>query len=377
MKFTEVFHKNAEAIKDARVIVHQGGRGSSKTTSLLQTAYWTASKYQKILFSIVSESMPHLARGAERELFEKILKPEGLYRQSLHNMSKHEYKPNGTIEFFGADKPDKFFSANRDYLYMNEADRLTWQTFQDLEVRTEKKIYIDFNPRKRFWAHTELPQSKDVRWIYSTYKDNPFLPENIVRSIEAKREKYPNWWRVYGEGQLGEVEGLIFNFDIVDEPDGDLLGAGLDFGFTNDPSASVKVYRRADDIYLDEIFYEFGLTNPEIAGKVKGYKVIADSAEPKSIEEIRRLGVNIHPSVKGRDSVIQGIQLIQQYNLHVTKRSVNLIHELENYTWEVDRSTGKSINVPVDFDNHAIEAVRGLIQTVLMKKKNTFYIAGR
>ena len=362
LKASKLFKDNYQAPN--RFVVNQGGTSSTKTFSILLALLCHAANEQGILISVVSESLPHLKRGALRD-FIKILMDNNLYKEKWHNKSDNSFKVGKSIiEFFSADQPDKLRGARRDYLFINECNNIPKAAFDQLEVRTSKKVYLDFNPVSEFWVHEHLLPMEGVKFIKSTYRDNPFLDETIIKSIERRKETDPAWWRVYGEGEVGSVEGMVYPlWNPVDKfPECKWECMGLDFGYTNDPTALVRVGLSEGEIYLDELIYETGLTNQDILKRFealsisRSIEVFADSAEPKSIEEIRRGGYFIKPCEKGRDSVINGINKVKQYKLNVTKSSVNLIKELRNYKWM--EKGDKVLNKPIDDWNHLLDAVR-------------------
>jgi phage terminase large subunit len=254
---------------------------------------------------------------------------------------------------------------------MNEANNCTFEAFTQLEIRTKKGIYIDYNPTNEFWAHTDLIGRENVDFIILTYKDNEALDPQIVKALESRQNR-TEWWKVYGLGQLGEVEGRIYKgWQIIDEipHEARLERYGLDFGYTNDPTAIVAVYYYNGGYILDEVCYQTGLLNKQIADILKGVPlsvVIADSAEPKSIDEIRQYGITVLPTPKGKDSVRQGIQQVQWQKISVTKNSVNLIKEYRNYLWGIDKD-GRFIspNMPEKGQaDHALDAVRYAITSI-------------
>ena len=258
-------------------------------------------------------------------------------------------------------------------MYINEANNIDFESYYQLAIRTSDAIYIDFNPTHEFWAHTEVLPEEDSEFIILTYNDNEALPDTIKRDIELNRIKaetsayWANWWKVYGLGQVGTLQGAIYDdFTIVegfDTSEWRFIALGLDWGFSNDPTALVAVYKKGDAILVHELLYTQGLTNQDIAGKfrelgiTRAWEVVADSAEPKSIEEIYRLGFNIKPAEKGPDSIRNGIDILKRYQLHVTQSSTNLIKELRSYTWATDKE-GKNTGVPIDSFNHACDAMR-------------------
>lgn len=368
MILTSVFEKNIVAFNSGvRRIVNQGGTSSSKTYSILQLLILIAQKSKTpLLISIVSETLPHLKKGAMRD-FENILRAEGWYDEQKHNKTDRVYYIGiSQIEFFSAEDSGKVRGPRRDILYMNECNNLSKEIYDELEVRTNKTIFLDYNPVQHFWVHDHvltLPAS-EVAYIESTYLNNDALPESIRKSIESRKETDADWWRVYGLGKTGRIEGLVFPDWVLIEkmPEIDSLGDGLDFGFTNDPSALVNVSQTEANIYFDELLYEYALTAPMLSQQFhllnRGrLEIIADSSRPDTITELSRYGWNIHACIKGPGSVVFGIDTIKRRKIHVTKRSVNLIKELRNYKWKKD-SQGKIINEPVDIWNHAIDAAR-------------------
>ncbi len=304
------------------------------------------------LTSVVSESFPHLKRGAMRD-FMNIMQEHGYYKDALWNKTDSTYifETGSKIEFFSADQSDKVRGARRDRLFINEADNISFETFEQLEVRTNEFIYIDFNPTGEFWFFTEVkPNRPNLDHIILTYKDNEALSPAIIASIEARRYR-KNWFKVFGEGQLAESEGRIFsNWQIIDEVphEARLERYGIDFGYSLDPSSIVAVYYYNGGYILDEILHETGMSNRDIANTLKNLPralIIADSAEPKSIAEIKSYGLSILPTVKGKDSVKHGIQLVQDQKISITKQSVNGIKAYRNYMWKTDRD-GKILNEP-------------------------------
>ena len=352
-----------------RLCVNQGGTSSSKTWSILQVLLtYLIHNPKPILISVVAETLPHLKRGAMRDFF-KMLVDYGIYDARAHNKTENTYAiGKSVVEFFSADNPAKVRGARRDILYINECNNVPYEVYDQLEVRTKLRIFLDYNPVSEFWAHERLIGKPGVDYFESTFLHNIYLDPRIKKSILSRREGDPNWWRVYGEGKTGVKEGLIYTRwrQAAYWPENvDTTWYGLDFGFTNDPSALVKGCLQGGDLWAHELFYEVDMTNKDISdrmerlGLVKGVdEVIADSADPKSIRELRLLGWNIRGVTKGPDSVDFGINVVKQYPLAVTAESTNLIKELRNYKWEQDKITGKFLNVPIDAFNHALDALR-------------------
>jgi phage terminase large subunit len=356
----------------ARIRGIQGGTSASKTISTLMYLIDLAqTDTTPTLTSVVSESLPHLKRGAIKD-FITLLEQQGYYDDDSWNRSDFIYKfPSGSkIEFFSVDQPDKVRGPRRDRLFINEANNVKFESFDQLEVRTNEFIVCDWNPTTEFWYYTQVEQKRDdTERIILTYKDNEALNENIVRSIEQRRNRV-QWWKVYGEGQLGEVEGRVYSdWQIIDEipHEARLVRRCVDFGYTNDPTAIIDIYYYNVGYILDEIAYSAGMSNKIIADTIleqpQQTLVIADSSEPKSIDDIKSLGVNIHGAMKGPGSINQGVDFVQEQPISVTKRSLNVIKEYRGYLFVTDRD-GKITNEPQDFDNHAMDAIRYGIASV-------------
>lgn len=367
MKFTNVYKKNIKEGKGKRIVVNQGGTSSSKTYSILQLLYTIAANSKKpLLISVVSESMPHLKRGAMRD-FMNILKSNEIYERDKHNKTDNTYQVGvSSIEFFSADNDAKLRGARRDILYMNECNNMSYETYNQLEVRTKLKVFLDFNPVANFWVHEKVLLQENVAFIKSTYKDNDCLDEQIIKSIEAREFTDPNWWRVYGLGEVGALEGTIFsNFGVCDEIPEDVKWTyyGMDFGFTNDPTTLISVSLAHGELWLKELVFETGLTNQDIGERFKRLgldrydEVIGDSAEPKSIVEIKRMGFNVKPAKKGKDSILNGLDILKRYKINITKDSLNLLDEFRHYQWKQDKD-GNYLNQPIDTFNHGIDAIR-------------------
>lgn len=351
-----------------RIRIVQGGTSSSKTFSIIPMLITYAINNPNSEVSVVSESIPHLKRGVIRD-FLKIMQWTDNFNDNNWNKSSLTYTfTNGSfIEFFSADQPDKLRGARRDVLFINECNNVDFESYQQLAIRTKKFIYLDYNPTSSFWVHTELIDSNDSDFIILTYKDNEALDKSIVSEIEKAKEKaktssyWDNWWKVYGLGQVGSLEGVIFsNWKTIDTiPDeAKLIGLGLDFGYTNDPTAIVEVYNYNSQRILNEICYKQGMINSDIAKVLpNNVPIYADSSEPKSIEEIRRFGKMIKGVTKGKDSILYGIQVMQSQEYLVTSKSINLIKEFRSYVWDTDKQ-GNKLNKPIDYQNHICDAIR-------------------
>jgi phage terminase large subunit len=363
-----------------RIKIIQGGTSASKTYSILAVLINKAIQQPNLEISVVAESIPHLRRGALKD-FIKILKWTNRFNDEQFNKSllNYQFKNGSSFEFFSADDSSKLRGARRDVLYINECNNVTFESYNELAIRTKKEVYLDFNPANEFWVHTELKDEPDSDFLILTYKDNEALDDSIVQQIKKNIAKadtsayWANWVRVYAHGQIGMLEGVIFsNWKQIDTIpiEAKLIGIGLDFGYTNDPTAIIEVYNYNGTRILNELKYQTGLLNSDIAKILPKHVVIyADSSEPKSIDEIKRYGITIKGVTKGKDSINYGIDVIQQQEYLVTSNSVNLIKELRAYCWDVDKH-GTRLNKPIDNNNHAIDAFRYHEMETLGLKRN-------
>ncbi len=359
-----------------------GGTSASKTISILLYLIARAqSDTIPTLTSIVAESFPHLRRGAMRD-FLQILKTHNYYKDGRWSESNsiYTFETGSQIEFFSVDQPEKVRGARRDRLFCNEANNIPFMAFEELEVRTKEFVFLDWNPTNSFWYYEELKGKRtDIEELTLTYKDNEALSLDIVASIEQRKNR-EGWWKVYGLGQLGEVEGKIFKtWPVIDSIpyEARLERFGLDFGYSNDPSVLVAIYYYNGGYILDEVMYGKGLSNKQIAETILNQPtkamVIADSAEPKSIDEIKSYQVNIQPATKGPGSVLQRIQLAQDQQISTTKRSVNLQKANRNYMWATDKD-GRILNEPDHLWSDGMDAfmygLSSLIPAIRRKEQN-------
>ncbi len=381
MGCSDILTANDNAYKEHkyRIIANKGGTRSTKTWSLLQLMLTIATS-KRVLISVVSESMPHLRKGAMRD-FERILESAKAIEDKhyTHNRTGHVYGfPNGgKIEFFSADSYTKVHGAQRDILFINECNNLEYEIFRQLAIRTSDTIFLDWNPRSRFWFEEHLEGREDCTLIHSTYKDNPFLTPMQIAEIESNQSD-SNWWRVYGLGETGSVEGLVYtNWKISQTYPSEYKREFIciDFGFTNDPTAILRVRLSGGELWVDEIAYRTGMLNQDIvkelkdAGVARGAQIVCDSAEQKSIAEINNLGgFRAVPVAKGKGSIVAGITQVQAYKLNVTQRSLGTIDELRNYSWKRDIN-GNYINEPIDRYNHSLDALRYGVITYLSAAK--------
>lgn len=357
-----------------RIKAIRGGTSSSKTISILAILIDAAIKNEALEISVVSESIPHLKKGAMKD-FLKIMKWTNRFIPENWNISDRKYTfTNGSyIEFFSADQETSVRGPRRHILYLNECNNITFDTYHQLAIRTSREIYLDWNPSHEFWVDTEVIADLDCDFITLTYKDNEALEGSIIKEIEKAKAKgdagdsyWANWWKVYGLGQIGSLEGVIFGtFKQVHEfpKDCKWVVYGLDFGYSNDVTALTKIGLSQGEIYLEQMIYQTGLTNIEISNLMKQMgigrnEIVADSAEQKSIEDLRRMGWNIRGAVKGADSIKNGIDLMKKYNYNIMATSLDLIKEWRGYSWKKDTATNKFLNVPIDTLNHAIDGIR-------------------
>lgn len=356
-----------------RVRAIQGGTSAGKTIAIIAVLIDLAQRDEvPTITSIVSESFPHLKRGAMLD-FLTIMSQQGYFKDKRWNKSDFTYtfETGSKIEFFSVDQPGKVRGPRRERLFINEANNVPYETFDQLEVRTKEFIFLDWNPVSEFWYYDKVASRTDCEHLILTYKDNEGLDQRIIEAIEQRKDR-KGWWQVYGLGELGEVEGKIYkDWQIVDDihHHARLERYGLDFGYSNDPTAIVAIYYYDGGYVLDEVCFQKGLSNKQIADVLNNQPpklVIADSAEPKSIDEIKSYGINILPAEKGKDSVNNGIQIVQDQRISVTKRSVNIIKEYRNYLWETDKE-GKILNEPEHIFSHSMDAIRYALSSIIKK----------
>lgn len=351
---------------DKRITIEQGGSRSGKTYNILMwLIFGYATKNIDKTITICRKTFPALRASSMRDFFE-ILKKYDLYKEGNHNKSNSEYLLNGNLfEFISLDQPQKVRGRKRNVLYINEANELYFEDWQQLILRTTDKAILDYNPSDEFhFIYDKIKPREDAEFYITTYKDNPFLDKETVNEIERLKTVDENYWNIYGLGLVGSSQALIFRINECNSipDDAKFLSYGMDFGYTNDPTTLVGIYQQGDNIFLKELIFETKLTNRDIDEKLKlnnieRKEIFADSAEPKSIEELYRMGWNIKPATKGQGSVNIGIDMMKRYNLYVTKDSINMIKEFRNYKWQQDKN-GNVLNVPVDMFNHTIDAVR-------------------
>jgi phage terminase large subunit len=362
------------ARSDKKIIVEQGGTRSGKTYNiLLWIIFDYCNRSTKKTITICRKTFPAVRGTVMRDFFD-IIKGYGIYNEMYHSKSANEYYLNSNrIEFISLDEPQKIRGRKRDLLFINEANELNFEDWQQLIFRTTEKVILDYNPSDEFhWIYDQVLTRKDVEFYQTTYRDNPFLSDVIKEEIERLKDIDENYWKVYGLGERGQSRSLIYNFQTIKEvPEGaKRISYGLDFGFTNDPTSLVETFTMGDNMYVKEHIYRTGMTNQDIANEFKRLgldrrdEIFADSAEPKSIEEIHRMGWNIKPTFKG--SINIGIDMIRRYKLFVTEDSINTIKELRNYKYIEDKN-GQLTNKPIDAYNHALDSLRYSIVNKLTK----------
>lgn len=353
----------------AGVVVNQGGTSSGKTYAIEQVLFYKACETAGLVITVVGQDIPNLKSGALRDA-QNIFNNSPLLKQLIKNYNKtdriFEFYNGSIIEYKSYGNAQDAKSGKRDYLFINEANGISWDIYNELALRTRIRVFIDYNPDVAFWVHDHLIGKKNVQLIISDHRHNPFLDEPTRVKIESTKELDKERWKVYARGLTGKINGVVFrNWYVCEEipKDAKLLAAGLDFGFTNDETGCVTVYQQNGELWVKELLYETGLTNPDIskrltaAGLSKNTEIIADSAEPKSIEELSRLGWRITGAKKGADSVKHSIDVLKRYTINITRDSPNLRRELERYKWKVDRS-GRTENDPVKGRDHLIDPLR-------------------
>jgi len=375
-----------------RIRAVAGGTSASKTISIL---FWLID-YAQVkhstpqLITIVSESYPHLEGGAMRD-FMNIMKDSGYWNDELWHGTKHIYttEAGNEIQFMAVDTYGKAHGPRRDILYVNECNNLDYKIVDQLITRTRKTVWLDWNPSEEFWFYTEMkPNRTDIDFITLTYKDNEALDQVTINEIESHQQN-KGWWQVYGLGQLGEVEGRIYTgWNIIDEVphEARLERRGMDFGYSQDPTAIVDIYYHNGGYILDEKLYQVGFSNNAIAQFLKNMTdshtlVIADSAEPKSIDEIAEYGVGIVGAEKGPGSLNRSIKHMQAQRISITRHSYNLIKEYRQYFWKTDRN-GTILSIPEGGRDHALDAARYALESlrpsqVIAKSRTPSWVSQR
>lgn len=376
--FTDILH-------GPRIVILQGGTRSGKSYSAVQYLVVQAMQNPDVAISIVRKSFPSLRISTLRD-FKEIMKSLDIWEEDNWRASENMYTfDNGsTIEFLSVQDGERRKGTKRDILFVDEANELDWDDMFQLFIRTTDKTIIAYNPSfpTNHWIYTQMLTHPEAERIISTYADNPFLEDNLIAEIERLKETSPSYWKVYGEGREGMTEGLIFdNFSVIDyiPEDAELLGYGADWGYSNDESTLVALFKTEEGIVLDEIFYLKGLLTNQLGSLIKEAfdihgrsVVIGDSSEPRTLEEIFRMGINIKPAIKGPDSINAGIDIMKQHKIFITKKSQNMIDEFYSYLWMKDKN-GDLINKPDQRSkDHAIDAARYIVSYMLSQKKKNY-----
>ena len=359
----------------SKIVVEQGGTRSGKTYNILLYIifhYCQVNKGKTI--TICRKTFPALRASVMRDFFD-ILKQHDKYEEELHNKSNSEYQLDGNlIEFISVDESQKIRGRKRDFLFINEANELEIESWRQLAFRTSEKIVIDYNPSDEYhWIYDKVITRDDAEFYKTTYKDNKFLDQTIIEEIERLRDTDEQYWQIYGLGEKGFSKSTIFNYAEINEipEDAEFISYGADFGYTNDPTTTVSVYKKDYNLYIKEHLYQTQMTTVDIHNKwrqigITSEPIYCDSAEPRLIDELKRMGWKARPSIKGSDSINAGIDLLKRFKIYIHKDSHNAIQEFRNYKWQEDKS-GKLMNKPVDKNNHLIDATRYATYSVLSK----------
>lgn len=366
-----MFQKNREA--KTRLVVNQGGTRSSKTYSLMQLAVILAYEEPGCVITVSRKTLPALKATAYRDFLD-ILKSNDLYDEKIHNKTDLTFRIGGSeVEFISVDEPQKIRGRKRTYLFMNEANEFSHEDFKQLNMRTEKRIFMDFNPSDTFhWIYDHILTREDCTFIQSTYKDNPFLEPQLVREIEMYQEADPNYWRVYGLGERGIPQTSVFtHWQLCDSlPEEGVLIYGQDFGY-NHPAALMRVVLKDNDIYAQEAIYRSHLKDPELIDLVKeevgGREyVYADTEDPQAIAGFKTAGINVKNANKEKGSVLAGIREIQKRRLFITKDSPNLLKEIKAYSWKTKGD--QILDEPVKLNDDAVDALRYAVYSHTKRK---------
>ena len=380
MKVTELYSSILKS--PAHTVVCQGGSSAGKTYAILQVLITIANNQPGATITIAAEDVPRLKVGALRDM-QNILHENPLLNELVEGYNKSErvftFRNGSIMEFNSYDDSGDARSGKRTHLFINEANSVPWEIYQQLSIRTSERVFIDFNADTPFWAHEYVIPSADLFIV--DHRHNPHLPQRVRDKLEALKDIDKESWRVYSRGFTGKSEGVIFsNWSVCEgiDPDAKFVGVGLDFGYSQDPTSIVGVWKQEGMLWVKELVYETGLTNDMICQRLRehsiepNYDIIADSAEPKSIQEIANNGFLIYPAQKGNDSIRAGINALKKYHIKVTSDSFNLRTEFSRYRWKTDKD-GRMLNVPVDNWNHGIDALRYVALNKLMDESNGKY----
>lgn len=362
---------------DKKIIVEQGGTRSGKTYNIiLWIIFEYCTKNRNKVVTVCRKSFPSLRATVLRD-FMQILETHKLYNEKYHNKSNSEYFLFGNlVEFISLDQPQKIRGRKRDLLFINEGNELYFEDWQQLVFRTQERIVLDFNPSDEYhWIYDKVLPREDCAFFKTTYLDNPFVEESIKKEIELLKDTDEQYWQIYGLGERAASRSTVFRYaEVTHIPeDANLVAYGMDFGYTNDPSTLVSVYTKDINLYVKEHLYRTAMTTMDIhkfllSEKLENKPIYADSAEPRLISELKRMGHSIFPSVKGKDSVNAGIDLLKRYKINILSSSTNAISEFRNYKWKEDK-TGALLNTPIDEHNHIIDPCRYATYSILSKPR--------
>lgn len=362
---------------DKRITVMQGGSRSGKTYNIILWFVIKLLQENGKTLSIVRQSLPSIKGSVLRDFIEILLKM-GLYSEANHNKTEQTYNLNNNlVEFVSVDQPHKIRGRKRQYLFMNECTEMSYEAWVQLTMRTEGKIVVDYNPSDEYhWVFDKVITRDDADFYITTYKDNPFLAPELIAEIERLKDADENYWLIYGLGQKGNINDAVYTHwrTCRELPEGETV-YGLDFGYNN-PSALVKIVFNDGNVYAKEMLYETKLTTNDLVEKIRSLnisqydEIFCDAAEPKTIEELIRAGLNAKPANK---DVTEGIRKVKSLPLYITDNSINMIKELKNYKWKTDKN-GKKLDEPVKFMDHAIDSLRYGIYTKLNTPQLTWGI---
>jgi len=361
----------------SRITQHIGGTRSGKTYAILQWIIVQALETPQTI-TIVRKTIPSLKRTVIKD-FKDILTNLKIWSDEAFNITDRQYKLyDSTIQFISTDDADKLRGIKSNILFIDEASEIDEESYFQLSIRTTGRIILAYNPTVS--PYHWLRQMQDVDRYVTTYKDNIYLEKEIVRAIEDLETKNPKYWKIYGKGEFAPNDKAVFTFDIVDDwnEDVDNFGAefvafGMDFGFSSDPTTLCAVYKNGENIYVEELMYDKGLVTKDIADKLdklditKSEEIWCDSAEPRLVEELYRMGFNAKPVKKGPDSIKFGIGVLQNYKIKINKKSQNLINEMYAYQYATDKH-GYTTDVPEGGLDHLIDALRYVAMMKLSQK---------
>lgn len=371
---------------DKPIIVNQGGTSSGKTYSILQVLFCKAAETPNQVITIAGQDIPNLKVGAIRD-FETILGSNEFFSSFIANVNRTDkiwtFNNGSIMEFKSYDNEQDAKNGKRDYLFINEANGVSYAIYDQLQVRTSKQVFLDYNPTAPFWVHERLVGREDVQMFISNFKHNPFLDDEIKRKIIKYKTTDLEKWKVYGLGLTGTTEGVIFkNVRWIPKFHTNIkkVSFGMDFGFTNDPTTLIKCGVSDGELFAERWIYDYAMTTTDIDKALKDINfdskdpIYADAADPKTIKELRLLGWKVRAAKKGADSIRHGIDAIKKYEaLNIVNCEYWKVEQI-SYIWGKDRKTGKATNKPIDNFNHLWDSLRYGIQGLRKKSAGVKYI---